>query len=832
MTVKDIESSIRRCFSVAHRALSGEFEKSTIALFIFSVTLHSLIIFQVLPPDRFVKYQVAAQNYLNGTLVPERLLDFSFLYFYTHVLFQKCFDNANTAILWAQILLTGISGPLFFILLRRSFSAPVCFVIALAFITNSSLIIYTDIFEPEPLIICFVLAFLVLAQRCDGRGALLGGLALSLCLLTRLNFLLLALVTPFFFWLHRKSGREWLRMVLLFEIPVLLGLSLLMVRNFGATGTLTFFTMNPGYVFYEGNNPTSIGESAVYPFLIYDSRKEFPFDSDYRHELYRIFARRTIQKDLTVRQVNAFWTQKARDYIFDHPARFFSLLATKTTYFFHDFKRHDLFHMYGKEERVGGLLPSFPFSVVSAMALVGMIFLAKQWRNTILIYAVFFNQFGVMLLTYVSERQRVAVLALFLFFAAQVLQKLFEKKDFVLPVFFVFLLTLFLHPKTDYMKDKLHTIQKSELCDEAYRKAFHYRQQGSLQLAASVNASCFASAPWLPDDTRLAGVGVTGESFRKQALEMALLAQSGTPSSLFDLAVLYIENGKLSEAGSILEDLIKGGYRFNRRFTQCSDPNFYMGRICELRNDLSKANYYFKKALQNNPGDPWVLSHLAVLSKDERWEERVYRYFDAIDAAFFLGKAHFEMGSYDEAVRYLSYVVDLLPEYRRGVIYLSAALGKTGRIKEAVDLYETAIKKRQDPIMLEEEVLDVFQSYADQAPGDVEARRHLEAVRISFGNRGQVARKLREAGIDYPLLLDLENVVPKSLRGWGVRDHGDMSRLGKDRTILRSVLKSSSCRVCSDSLGRMPTGRIKTGNEHIVPDVKADHHPKGEVVPS
>jgi tetratricopeptide (TPR) repeat protein len=742
-----------------------------VVLFIFSVTLHSLIIFQVLPPDRFVKYQVAAQNYLSGTLAPERLLDFSFLYFYTHVVFQKCFDNANTAILWVQILLTGISVAFFFRLLRRNFSVAISFIVTVAFIVNSSLIIYTGIFEPEPFIICFVLGFLVFASRCDSRGALLSGLALSLCLLTRLNFSLLALVTPLFFWLHKKIGREWLRMVVLFEIPVLLALSLLTVRNFGATGTFTPFSMNPGYVFYEGNNPTSIGESAVYPFLIYDSRKEFPFDSDYRHELYRIFARRTSEKKLTVREVNAFWTQKAKDYIFDHPARFLSLLATKTTYFFHDFKRHDLFHMYSKEERVGGLLPSFPFSVVSAMALVGMISLAKQWRKTILIYAVFFNQFGVMLLTYVSERQRVAVLSLFLFFAAQVLQKVFEKKDFVLPAFFVFLFTLFLHPKTDYMKDKLHTIQRSELCEEAYRKAFHYRQEGSFQLAASVNASCFASAPWLPDDTRLGGVGVTDDGFRKQALEMALLTQSGTPSSLFDLAVLYIENGKLSEAESILEDLIKGGYKFNRRFTQSSDPNFYIGRIYELRDDLSKAGHYFAKAFQNNPGDPWVLSHLAALSKDRKWEERIYRYFDAIDAAFFLGKAHFEIGSYDEAVRYLSYVVDLLPEYRRGVIYLSAALGKTGRIREAVDLYATAMKKRQDPIMLEKEVVEIFQRQADQDPGDVEARRSLEAVRCNFGRTGQISRRLREAGIDFPLLFDLENVGPKGSPDPEVKNH-------------------------------------------------------------
>ncbi len=105
------------------------------------------------------------------------------------------------------------------------------------------------------------------------------------------------------------------------------------------------------------------------------------------------------------------------------------------------------------------------------------------------------------------------------------------------------------------------------------------------------------------------------------------------------------------------------------------------------------------------------------------------------------------------------------------MIYLSAALGKTGRIREAIDLYATAMKKRQDPIMLEKEVLEIFQRQADQDPCDVEARRSLEAVRYNFGRTGQVSRRLREAGIDFPLLFDLENVGPKGSTDPEVKNH-------------------------------------------------------------
>ncbi len=278
-------------------------------LFIFSILFQSVIIFEVLPPNAFFKYQVAAQHYLTHELEQERLLDFSPLYFYVHVIVKTCFPNPNPVILGIHILLAALSALLLFHLLHEFFPLSISLIGTLVFMTHRSVIVYTSTFEPEPFIIFFLLGFLVFTLKPHILSKCVAGIFLSLSLLTRSNFFPLIIVTPLFFRFAQKDRKKWLRAVLVFEIPIFLALSFLTLRNSTITGSFTPFSMNPGYVFFEGNNPNSTGESAIYPPLIYDSRKEFPLYADFRHELYRLFARRITKQPLSIAEVNAFWTQ-------------------------------------------------------------------------------------------------------------------------------------------------------------------------------------------------------------------------------------------------------------------------------------------------------------------------------------------------------------------------------------------------------------------------------------------------------------------------------------------------------------------------------------------
>jgi tetratricopeptide (TPR) repeat protein len=712
----------------------SEHIRVTLILLIFSFLLLGMIIFYELPPNLFWKYPVAAQNYISGTLEQERLADFSPLYLYLHIIVHKYFNNPNAVILWFQIILTSVASCFLFNLLRKHCNLPIALLGALVFITNQSVIVYTSTFEPEPLMICFVLGYLVFAHQDRHLAAFTAGLFLSLSLLTRSNFFPLIFITPVAYWLREKNRKRCVRAVILFLTPITIAMSFLIVRNTMHTGAVTLFAMNPGHVFFEGNNPISTGESAIYPPLVYDSREDFPSGSDYRHELYRLFARRIAEKPVTVAESNQYWMNKAKNFIFDHPGHFFPLLLTKITFFFHDFKRHDIWYLYVKDRRVQEVLPSLPFALVTAMALVGLLLSVNAWKDKLLIYAVFFTQFGIMLLTYVSERQRVGIIAILIFFGAEVLQVIIQKKRYIIITVSVVILALILNMQNDLIRDDIHVHRGTRRCDEMIRQSADYRKKAHLPLAAQANALGFAAAPWRQENIRLSALQFKPKAFQEQALETALLLNDNSPPAHFDLAILYIANNRLDDAESILKNLMQQAYQFNRRYTQCSLPEYYLARIYEWRGNSTQAISHLKHALDKNPGDPWVLSLLAALANDKIYEDRMFRYFDDIDAAFFLGQAYLETGRNETAIKHFFYVVNRLPEYRKGLIYYSLALGAAGRYRQAAESYLTAINMRRDPIFRERDIINIFINWVRENPQDAGAKAHLGRVLEDFGH--------------------------------------------------------------------------------------------------
>jgi len=509
--------------------------------------------------------------------------------------------------------------------------------------------------------------------------------------------------------------------------------------------------MNPGTVFFEGNNPNSTGESAIYPPLVNDVRDDFDQQPDFQHVIYRIFVRRIENKPLSITKVNSYWSQKAKNFICDHPVHFLKLLLIKTSFFFHNFRRHDLSNVHWNDQTLQKKIPTIPYALISAMALIGMVLSGKTWKKRLLIYAIFLSQFGIILLTYASDRQRVAIVAVMIFFASETLNSSVQKKKHLLLTLLVILpLFPFLYIKNDLMKDDIYTWNRYTLSSKFMNEARQERKNGNLPLASEKNILSFALAPGFVDNRQLAELSFTPKSFQEQALKIATSLQGQDSSTLFDLAMLFIETGKFTEAESLLNNLVDGSYRFNRQYIQSSQPYFYLGRIYELQNNSSKATATLEKALQNNPGDPWVLSHLVSLTNEQRYKNKLFRYFDDIDAEFFLGRAYLDTGRFEEAVKSFSYVVEKIPEYRKGVIYLSIALGATGKYEQAAEIYLNAIKKRRDPIFREEEVLAIFRRWAEQTPQNPEVTYYMGVILREFGHHEEALKIQQKLLEQYP----------------------------------------------------------------------------------
>jgi tetratricopeptide (TPR) repeat protein len=684
--------------------------------------------------------------YLNEELPKERLCDFSPLYLYMHIVLQKIFPSTDVIVQWLQIVLLGFSSVLLFYLLFEFFQLLVALFGTVAFILNYSVVIYTQVFEPEPLLIFFLLGFVFFAARSRFVSHGIAGFFFGLSFLTRPNFLAVLVAVPFYFYFRQgKKKRKCLISTALFLAPVLLCIGILSGRNAVILKNISPMTMNPGTVFFEGNNPNSWGMSSMYPPLIEELSGQYPEQPDYQHELYRMFARRIAGRNLSVPEVNSYWASRAKNFITDHPMRFVRLLGKKLLHFFHAYEWHDLLNTYwnGKKLR-RGWIPTIPFALISAMALFGMLIQRTEWKRSLLFYIIFFCQFILMLVAYVSSRQRVAVIFIFVFFACSTLQYLIKsrKRLWVLPLLALFCLLLYVH--TDFMREEDHLWESTRASRQFLRASFQNRGEGHFNEAARLSAMAAAAAPWSIDSRRLTNLSFGTAGFVESALRVVF---PQTASRRFDRAALYIEAGKADEAAKIIQQLIDEGHEFKRDYYQSSEPYFYLGRTAAIRENRKQSVELLQKALERTPGDPSVLAHLSALTGRSEYRDKLFRYFDDISAHFYLGRAHLKNKMPAEAVDNFLYVTRKIPEFRRGHIYLAAALGEAGRYEEAARKYIEGMSLAAEPVMLEEEIISVFQKLSEQSQNDVDRLYDYGVVLRQFGFHSQALRVQREGQV-------------------------------------------------------------------------------------
>lgn len=746
-------------------------------LFLISLIFYSTVYYILFSKGPvFFKYQFFAGKYLNDAMSQDRLLDFSPLYFYIHVIAQKCFANPNGVILWMQFILASAACVLFFVLLRGFFSVVISLIGTALFLLNRSIILYSSVYEPEVFLIFFLVGFSVCVIRKSNLMAFVSGMLLGLCLLLRLNLFPLVAITPLFFRIAREKEEKVLHRFVLFIVPALFAVLCILGRNHHINGSCSPVVMNPGYLFYEGNNPCANGQTSIYPPMIDNVIDEFPNEPDQAHSIYRFFPRRLTGKQLTSSDVNAYWMEKARNFITDHPVIWLRLLSNKLLYVFHNTRWHDILPIISNDSALQkSFIPTAPFGLISAMALVGIVLSFKAWRRNSIFYAVIVCQIGVMALMYASDRQRVSIISLFIFFSMFFLQALLNKgnslRNKIIMSLVVLALFPFLYIKNDLSNDMVYLRTQFDVAQNTMYEASLEREKGDFPGASEKNALSHAQLPYLLE-SRLSGLGFFGKSYSQCALDMAesLYVDKKCHSSQLDLVTLYLENGNVETAEPIVRDLILRKRRFNRTTCQSSQSYFYSARINEIQGKPNDALSNLKKALENNPGDPWVLSHLAVLTGDSLYKNRIARYFEEIDAEYFMGLAFIDNKQFENAARSLSYVLEKVPEYRNGLIYLAIAFGGMGDFARATEFYAKAMQKKREPIFCENEILHIFRQWAESNPQNTDAKIFLAMALQDFGHYDEALKILIDLHDKNPAIAINQNIewlkkVKKSYEG-------------------------------------------------------------------
>lgn len=723
---------------------AGPARRIWLLVFVLAFCLYSFIVFFYFRPYQFHKYVLAARQAVAGTLPGERLLDFSPLYLFFHTLAQKFLKQPGPFLKLSQIVWASLSASLLFLILKRFVRLPIALIGTAAFVLNPTLIVLVQAYEPEVLALFLLLGFFYLALRDEWPHHLLGGGLAGLALLTRPSVLSVLLFVPVYFFVDPSRTRpRRLLSALCFSLPVLLSAALLLARGERASGRPALSTMNPGTVFYEGNNPLSWGTTSVYPFLVYDLARQYRETPDVQHELYRRLARLSSGRDLTVSEVNAFWMGKAVRFIRDHPRRYIRVLAHKLFLVFHSYDWHDLYNAYWNQRRLArAAAPAVPWGIVSALAVVGLFIQAPRWRRSFLFYVLFAGQVAVMLVFYVSARQRLVLLPAFVFFACSALEFMFSRKRRWLLLAAIIPLSAALLVPTGSMREEDHLWQGVDASGDHLAEAFRQRKAGDYQEAEIRAALALAAAPWVMESVRPSDLSFEPEGFAGEALTHL---KPSTPSEKFDHAFLLLEAGRLAEAEAAWKELASRGRGFKRDYYQPSTPHYYLALASIGRSNQETARRFLISGLRSSPGDPSILAALTVLTGETLYSRMLFDYLDETSARLYLGRACLLAGNPGPAATHLSVVAERLPDYRPAQIYLAAARGLAGEEDRAASLYLKVAENQPDPVLLESALLRVFRARSEKSPGNARFLLDYGIVLRQFGRYPESLAALRRA---------------------------------------------------------------------------------------
>ncbi len=319
---------------------------------------------------------------------------------------------------------------------KEAFTERVGRLASLLAVFYGTLILYESELLIEWLPIVFNLWMLLLMIRYRENHSLsrwVGiGLFGGLSAIARPNVLL---VFPLLFvwpWWDTRRELGWLRSLkrpaaLLFG--VVLCLLPVTIRNYVVGHDLILVSAQGGINFYLGNNPEADGLTMQMPEIKLDL--SIPW-SDFV-DTTDAYAQTAAGESLKPSEISNFWKRRAWSWIFDNPVDFAALTAKRLLYLFSGFENSDQADIYRFSENSPILQTlifdrgiKFPFGVIAPLALLGLVLAWPQRQRLAPLYLFLLGYIPTIILFLVTARHRLAVIVLFLIFAAFAVERLWQ----------------------------------------------------------------------------------------------------------------------------------------------------------------------------------------------------------------------------------------------------------------------------------------------------------------------------------------------------------------------------------------------------------------------
>ncbi|MBL8034752.1 MAG: hypothetical protein JNJ69_13685, partial [Leptospiraceae bacterium] len=299
------------------------------------------------PGDAFTKYLIAARS---PALLSERASDFSFLYLF----FVKALGTDANLILFTQCILhifVALLASLTTFQITRDLRWMLVSGVLIA--AYRPFLTYAGVHEPESLLLFILSLIFFLTTWLLKRTTVTPLLLIVISVLALLIFTAglirpqyLLMIPAYAYWLSKRL--RWKAAI--WSVIVLTGTGATLMLFFSAAKP----PMNPGTVFYEGNNPFAAGLTRGTSPLIMELEAANRRRPDYAHEAYRRIAAYANNISNNQQLTNKYWFGLSLAYIKNNPLLFFKAQAKKLVYVFAPFEPHDTFAAASAEERLRG----------------------------------------------------------------------------------------------------------------------------------------------------------------------------------------------------------------------------------------------------------------------------------------------------------------------------------------------------------------------------------------------------------------------------------------------------------------------------------------------
>ncbi len=622
----------------------------------------------------FAKYLDVADRIVRGDVPRERLGDLSPAYLAQVCLYRvlpfagwKPLRALQVVGLTLAALFTGLAA-------RRLAGAPAGIAALLLVLGNRAALVNAAELEPETLILLLnsaALALLIEVQH-DGRGnarrgLLLAGVLLGLSIDARPAALLVLIALAGGLWLQGSRSAadrpplstRW-RGAMLLVAAAALPVALALIASVSLTGMLRI--MDPGYVFYEGMNPSATGAAGVDPVIAVDLENP-SVESDPLHSAYRLVAARAQAGTPDPLPPNRYWTRKALLYAGAHPRRALELELAKARLAISSYEIYDLASMWRKDQELKRL-PWIPTGVLVALALAALVLAPREKALLPLLYVL--SSGLTLVVFYVSARQRNALLPGLAVLGgigiAEILRRARTRPITALvAVAAVCAGAWILKSGGRVAREDLY----GWFASEQRQRGLGAVAAASQDPVASRRANCWL-ATWpvgVPPDVPPDALGETA---------LAQLSHAAVPERRFDLALALERAGDWADAERILRALEEGGYRPDRGGAITNSVAFYRARALLHLARAPEAREELAIAQRQAAGDARLLALQAALADSRKEESRsaealreLARLHDPFTADLARALAEYDMSRSEAALDLVRRALAACPDWDR-----------------------------------------------------------------------------------------------------------------------------------------------------------------------